>query len=99
MQKSQTVNTPEKKFSTGVISSTIWKNIGTSKKGEQVEFRTISLQRRYTDEKGEWKSTSSLRINDLPKASLVLNKAYEYLVLKEQIDSSDSEGISEEIVY
>ena len=92
MQQSETVNTPEKKFSTGVISATIWKNSGTSKKGEEVEFRTISLQRRYTDEKGEWKSTSSLRINDLPKASLVLNKAYEYLVLKEQTDSADFTG-------
>ena len=109
MQKSETVNAPEKKFSTGVISATIWKNSGTSKKGDPVEFRTISLQRRYTDEKGEWKSTSSLRINDLPKASLVLNKAYEYLVLKEQADSleftegpegsSASAEISEEIVY
>jgi len=92
MQKSETINVPEKKFSTGVISATIWKNAGTSKKGDPVEFRTISLQRRYTDEKGEWKSTSSLRINDLPKASLVLNKAYEYLVLKEQADSLDING-------
>ena len=99
MQQSETVNAPEKKFSTGVISATIWKNSGTSKKGEPVEFKTISLQRRYTDEKGEWNSTSSLRINDLPKASLVLNKAYEYLVLKELVDSLESAEISEEIVY
>ena len=109
MQQSETVNAPEKKFSTGVISATIWKNSGTSKKGDPVDFKTISLQRRYTDEKGEWKSTSSLRINDLPKAALVLNKAYEYLVLKEQTDSlefteepadpSVSAEISEEIVY
>ena len=99
MQKSETVNAPEKKFSTGVISATIWKNSGTSNKGEPVEFRTISLQRRYTNDNGEWKSTSSLRINDLPKASLVLNKAYEHLVIKEQTDSLDSAEISEEIIY
>ena len=99
MQQSETVNAPEKKFSTGVISATIWKNSGTSKKGEPVEFRTISLQRRYTNENGEWKSTSSLRINDLPKASLDSNKAYEYLVIKEQTDSLDSAEISEEIIF
>jgi hypothetical protein len=100
MEKSETPNnTPEKKFSTGVISATIWKNSGTSKKGEPVEFRTISLQRRYTDKDGNWQSTNSLRINDLPKATLVLNKAYEYIVLKEQADSSDTNEISEEIVY
>ena len=100
MEKSETPNnTPEKKFSTGVISATIWKNSGTSKKGEPVEFRTISLQRRYTDKDGNWQSTNSLRINDLPKATLVVNKAYEYIVLKEQADSSDTNEISEEIVY
>ncbi|MBC8444084.1 hypothetical protein H8D83_00710 [Candidatus Woesearchaeota archaeon] len=100
MEKSETPNNaPEKKFSTGVVSATIWKNSGTSKKGEPVEFRTISLQRRYTDKEGNWQSTNSLRINDLPKATLVLNKAYEYIVLKEQADSSDTNEISEEIVY
>jgi len=76
-------NLPEQKFSAGVISATIWKNQGTSKKGEEVEYRTISLQRSYTDKEGNWKSTNSFRVNDLPKAMLVLNKAYEYLVLKQ----------------
>ena len=38
-------NQPEKKFSTGAISATVWKNTGTSKKtGEEVEFRSITLQ-------------------------------------------------------
>lgn len=83
----QAGNLPEKKFSTGAISATVWKNNGTSKKdGSAVEFRTISLQRRYTDKEGSWKSTSSLRLNDLPKAALVLNKAYEFLVFREQDD-------------
>jgi hypothetical protein len=83
MEKNETTNIPEKKFSTGVISATIWKNSGVSKRNnEPVEFRTITLQRRYQDKDGAWKSTSSLRINDLPKASLVIQKAYEYLVLR-----------------
>jgi len=77
-------NKPEIKFSTGVISATIWRNTGIRKTGEETEFRTVSLQRRYTDKKGEWQSTSSMRVNDLPKAALVLNKAYEYLVIKQQ---------------
>jgi len=89
---------PEKKFSTGAISATIWKNNGTNKKtGEPVEFRTIQIDRRYRDKEGNWQSTNSLRLNDLPKASLVLQKAYEYLVLKGQ-DSASSNGIDEEEV-
>ncbi len=89
---------PEKKFSTGAISATIWKNNGKSKKtGEPVEFRTIQIDRRYTDKEGNWQSTNSLRLNDLPKASLVLQKAYEYLVLKGQdASSSKSSEINEE---
>ena len=91
-------NIPEKKFSTGVVSATIWKNKGTSKDGNSVEFKTISLQRRYTDKSGEWKSTNSLRINDLPKAILVLNKAYEHIVLKEQTNESTEEEVEVEDV-
>ncbi len=96
-----TGNQPEKKFSTGVISATVWKNNGTSKKdGSQVEFKTITLQRRYKDKEGNWKSTNSLRLNDLPKASLVLNKAYEYLTLRDDQNSPSSGEVDfeEEIV-
>ena len=78
-----TGNTPEKRFSTGALVATVWQNQGVGKTGEDISYRTVSFQRRYKDPSGEWKSTSTLRINDLPKASLVLQKAYEYLVMKE----------------
>src|SRR3989338_6160687 len=90
-------NLPEKKFSAGAICATIWRNNGTNKKtGEAVEYRTIQLDRRYKDKEGNWQSTGSLRLNDLPKASLVLQKAYEYLVLKGQGSSSSSVDEAEE---
>lgn len=81
-QNQNTGNQPEIKFSTGAVNATVWRNSGISKTGEATEFRTINLQRRYKDKKDNWQSTSSMRVNDLPKAALVLNKAYEYLVLK-----------------
>jgi hypothetical protein len=81
-------NIPEKKFSTGGLTATVWQNQGKSKSGEEVSFRTVSFQRRYVDKDGDWKSTSTLRINDLPRASLVLQKAYEYLVMKELGDAA-----------
>lgn len=77
-------NQPEKKFSTGAISATVWKNVRQNKDGQQFETRSISLERRYTDNAGQWQSTSSLRLNDLPKAALVLEEAYKYLVLHGQ---------------
>jgi len=97
----KTGNQPEKKFSTGAIRATIWKNNGKNKKtGEPVEFRTIQLERSYTDKDGNWQNTNSLRINDIPKAQLVLQKSFEYLVLKGQDSSSSnsSDKIDEEVI-
>ncbi len=69
---------PEKTIKAGSLILTIWNN--NSEKGS---FKTITLQRSYKDSKGEWKHTSNLRINDLPKASMLLNKAYEYISITE----------------
>ena len=76
-------NTPEKKFRASPISATIWANEATTKEGETKLYRTITLERTYKDKDGVWKSTNSLRNNDLPKAILVLNKAYEYINIRE----------------
>ena len=72
---------PEKKFATGAISATVWKNTGKTKAGEETSYRTVTLQRSYKDKSDQWQHTSSFRPSDLPKATLVLNKAYEYLLL------------------
>jgi hypothetical protein len=77
-------NLPEKKFRAGAISATIWLNKGHKSNGEDSEYRTVSIDRNYTDKEGKWQTTNSLRVNDLPKATIVLQKAYEYLVLNEQ---------------
>ncbi|MEK6828462.1 MAG: hypothetical protein AABX78_03860 [Nanoarchaeota archaeon] len=94
-------NLPEKRFSTGVVTATVWQNAGKGRTGEIVSYRTVSLQRRYKDKNGVWQSANSFRVNDLPKAALVLQKAYEYLVLREQGVPSDyevDEDIIEEVI-
>lgn len=73
-------NLPEKKFRAGAITATVWSN-DTVKDGKKVSYKTISFERSYKDKDDEWKQTNSLRIADIPKAVLVLNKAYEYLAL------------------
>jgi hypothetical protein len=88
-------NQPEKKFRAGAISATVWQNIGQNKKtGEEVAYRTISLQRGYQDKNGQWQNTNSFRINDLPRAAVVLKQAYEYLVTRQQ----DASAVTEEVV-
>jgi len=83
------MNKPEKKFRAGAVSAVIWKN-HTQKNNKEFSFHTISLERNYKDGQGNWKSSSSLRLSDLPKACLVLNKAFEHLVVSSQ-DSQISE--------
>lgn len=78
-------NMPEKKFRAGPIVATIWSNENTTKEGQKVNFKTISCQRIYKDKNDEWQTTNSLRMNDLPKAILVLSKAYEAISLTDNI--------------
>ena len=80
---SEEKNSPEKRFSCGPITATVWKNNGKTKAGDPVDFRTVSFQLSYKDKAGEWKSSSSLRANDIPKAQLALGEAYKFLVLKD----------------
>ena len=70
---------PVKKFNAGAIQVAIWQNEGK----EGAQYNTISIDRRYKDKNEQWKSSNSLRINDVPKAVVTLQKAYEYLILKE----------------
>lgn len=80
-------NMPKKKFRAGPISATVWENSAISKTGEAVTYSTISVERNYKDKDDNWKSTNSLRVNDLPKAMMVMGKAYEFLVLKDSEES------------
>lgn len=74
---------PEQKFKAGAISATLWKN-QSQKNGQTIEYHTVSLERNYKDQSGQWKSTSSMRQTDLPKAVLVLSKAFEHLSMAEE---------------
>lgn len=79
-EKNVAANLSLKKFRAGAIIATVWSN--QTKDGEG-EYKTVSLERSYKDKEGIWKYTSSLRTADLPRASLVLQKAFEYLALSE----------------
>ena len=73
---------PEKKFRSGGISATIWLN-KRIEDGKETSFKSVSFEKSYTDKEGNWQTTSNLVTSDLPKAIMVLNKAYEYLTLQE----------------
>jgi len=70
---------PEKRFRCGGCEAAIFEN-EINKSGSAVKLKKVAFQKRYKTPDGEWKSTYSLDVNDIPKAVLALSKAYEYLV-------------------
>ncbi len=80
-ERSEKPNQPVKKFKAGAISATVWENQAQNQQGQIVSYKSVSFDRTYKDANGEWQHTNSLRMADLPKATLVLSKAYEFLAL------------------
>ena len=84
---------PKFKYRAGSMSISIFENKG--KTGDKdFTYNTFSLQRSYKDKEGKWENPSlSLRLNDLQKAILSLQKAYDYAVSSKEAseDSEDEE--------
>ena len=69
---------PEITFRHGLCSASIFENEFTRGE-EKFTVRTVSFQRSYLDKEGNWQQTNSLKVNDIPKAILTLQRAYEFL--------------------
>lgn len=76
-------NQPVKRFRAGGVSATIWANEGVRDDGTSSTFYTVSTERSYKDKEGAWHNTGTFRTNDLPRATIVLQKAYEWIALAE----------------
>jgi hypothetical protein len=79
---------PETKFRAGAIAATIWSNEST-RDGKKVVYHSVSFERSYKDKNDQWQTTNNLRTQDIPKAILVLSKAYEHLALNAE-DTDES---------
>lgn len=84
-------NKPMQSFAAGAIRAAIWKNTAKDRSGPAAIYHTVKLERRYLDANKEWQSTQALRFNDLPKARLLLAKAFEYLAMADR-EEGDAEG-------
>ena len=76
---------PEKRFRCGCCEAAIFENEMT-KNGLAFSIKKIVIQKRYKSN-DEWKSTHSLDTNDIPKMTLALSRAYEYLTMSKDIDA------------
>jgi len=77
-------NKPKNTYRAGSITATIWENKAKNKEGKEYTYLTVNIERSYKDKEEKWQKTNSMRTNDLPKARLVLEKAYEEMQLTEK---------------
>ena len=83
-------NKPNKKFKAGAVSAIVWANEMLDKQGKSFSVYTVAFERNYKDRDGNWKSTNSMRVNDIPKLRLVAQEAYEYLLRKGSDDNGNN---------
>jgi hypothetical protein len=88
--KNMVGNQPIEKFRHGSCEAAIFEN-EIKKNGSTFTVRKVVFQRNYLDKNDKWQSTSSLDINDVPKAILVLSKAYDFLTRSDTTKSKNME--------
>ena len=81
---------PNKKFKAGAVTAAVWANEMNDRQGNKFSVYTVAFDRNYKDRDGNWKSTNSMRVNDIPKLRLVAYEAYEYLVRKGNEDNGNN---------
>ena len=82
-------NKPVKKFRAGRVTAAVFRHEHT-KDDRQVVSHSVNVELRYRDKKTDvWKTSEYYYAEDLPRLRLVLEKAYEFIVLDNK-DASTS---------
>ncbi len=86
---------PLKKFSAGGISCALWEN-EASIDGRKVKVLKATVERRYKDRDGTWKSSGSFGRNEIPLVMYCLQKSYAVMV--EEGGRAGADSAEEELV-
>lgn len=71
---------PEKIFMIGQCKAAIFRNL-IVRNGQEFTVPKVKFEIRFKDKRtGRWQGTSCMTLPEIPKAILVLQKAFEYLV-------------------
>jgi hypothetical protein len=84
-------NRPEKAFKVGAVRAAIWANPRVTSAGKTFHSHKIAIERTYKDSREGFKSTTNLEVNDIPKAIIALQRAYEYCIAANQKSGSANE--------
>ena len=74
-------NPPVKGFSAGGVRAAVWKR-EIEREGVTRELFSVTVEKNYKDKDGNWQKTGFLSTEDIPKAKLLLDEAYRFIVLK-----------------
>jgi len=92
------MTSPKEVIRVGAVNVSIFENT-IVKNGRTLVIPKAVFQVRYKDkETGEWKSTTSLSVNDIPKAINALQKAYQMLTEKSQVSDKAAQQESEQVL-
>lgn len=73
---------PDFEVHAGSIFAAVWTKPLNTPRGERPTY-SIRIHKRYRDKQsGEWKSTTYLRPDDIPKLMLVASRVYQHTCLK-----------------
>ena len=86
---------PVEKFRAGPVSCAIWANEAVMN-GKNVEMLKASVERRYRDSAGNWKSSGSFSRNEIPLAIHCLQQAFSHIIEKDNTRTEN--GVKEETV-
>lgn len=74
------MSSPETIIKAGNARAVVFRN-SIMKDGKKIDVPKVLLEIRYKDKvSGKWQATTSMTINEIPKAVLVLIRAYAYLM-------------------
>ena len=86
---------PVKKIRAGQVSCAIWEN-EIRVDGHDRTILKATIERRYKDRDGEWKSSGSFSRTELPLAIHCMQKAFEAMLDKS--NDEESGGVAEEVI-
>jgi hypothetical protein len=69
---------PVMAYNVGGISLSLWDN--KDKEGKM--FSNVKIEKKFKAENGDWVSTNSYSVSDLPKICVCLYKIYEFSILR-----------------
>jgi len=76
---------PVKKFGAGSVSCALWENEATVD-GRKASILKATIDRRYKDKDGTWKSSGSFSRNEIPLVVYVLLQAFAAMVGEDEAE-------------